>query len=301
MRSGKHRFYSATAGSLVDHTGLDDPLKAVTHLCNGLLDEVGVAEPPVPLDVLASFRGAIEVKANDIRESGRLTPLKQGGFLIEVRATDPVGRRNFSIGHEIGHLLMPNYQISPTQKVDVCTGEFSLQNEEEFLCDSAATNLLLPEELFRSQCSRVKPSLDGFIGLADLFQASLEATALRLDRLAVWDCIPVVWQLGFKPSQMQPCEQMGLFDPGEVPGPKEEFRVKFDAGRKDLFFAEFRHIPMQSDMVSTCMAGDTYRGRCIVPASPKQIECYVEARSIHYRNEKGEEKQRLVSLVFPSQ
>jgi len=299
VRSGKRRFYSGTALSLVDSTGIADPVGAIEHLTKQLLDDCEVTQAPVPLKMLASFCGAADVQVGDIKESGRLTPLKEGGYRIEIRASDPQGRRSFSFAHEIGHLLMPNYQIHPVPKVDACTGEFSLQNEEEYFCDMAAANLLLPDTILRRRCSEIAPSIDALIGLANEFEASIEAVALRVDHLSAWDCTPVVWEMALKPSQRQSEDQTSLFGSDEVPPPAEEFRVKFHAGRQGAFFPVAKHVPMDCEMVQCCLTEGVYRGRCVIPTSESDMHCYAEAKLVHYRNEKGEVSQRIVSLVFP--
>jgi len=295
---GRNRYCSQAAFSLVKETGLADPVEAVECLTNNLLELAEIKEPPVNLAMVASFQGAV-VTRTEIRESGRLVPLGTRGYRIEVRESDPIGRQNFSIGHEIGHTLIPSYAQSPVVKSDVLTGEFHKRDEEEFFCDIAARNLLLPEVMFKDHCSRITPSIGGLLELANIFQASIEAVALRLDQLRCWNCIPVVWELTLKPSQKKSEGQIPLLGFEELSKPMEEYRVKFHAGDDaTMFFPAAKHIPMDSDMVSTCLSCGEFKGRCTMPTSKRDVECYVEAVVVPYRNEHGDTKQRIVSLIY---
>lgn len=295
---GKNRYCSQAAFSLLKETCVADPIEAVQRLTSGLLESAEVNEPPVNLAMLASFRGAV-IARTEMRESGRLVPLGAKGYRIEVRESDPIGRQNFSIGHEIGHTLIPSYALSPVIKSDLLTGEFQKRDEEEFFCDIAARNLLLPEAMFKDHCSRMAPSIGGLLELANIFQASIEAVALRLDQLRCWNCIPVVWELALKPSQKKSDGQMPLLGLEEMSEPIEEYRVKFHAGNDaKVFFPVARHIPMDSNMVSACLSCGEFKGRCIIPTSKRDIERDVEAMAVPYRDEHEDIKQRIISLIY---
>lgn len=295
---GKNRYCSQAAFSLVNETNVADPVEAVQCLTNSLIELAEVNEPPVNLAMLASFRGAV-IARTEMRESGRLIPLGAKGYRIEVRESDPIGRRNFSIGHEIGHTLIPSYAQSPIVKSDLLTGEFQKRDEEEFFCDIAARNLLLPEAMFKCYCSRIAPSIGGLLELANIFQASIEAVALRLDHLRCWSCIPVVWELALKPSQKKSEGQMPLLGFEELSKPIEEYRVKFYAGDDaTMFFPVAKHVPMDSDMVSACLSCGEFKGRCVIPTSKHDVERDVEAIVVPYRNEHGATKKRIVSLIY---
>jgi hypothetical protein len=283
----------------VDHTGLQDPELAVERQVCELLGEAQVASPPVPLDLLASFRGVVAVEVVDMPHSGVLLAPDQQVFRIRIRAADPPGRQRFSVAHEITHLLIPGYHEHPMDKVDGLTGEFPSGDEEEYLCDIGASNMLLPEAMVRAECSRLRPSMESLFAMAELFQSSLESTALRIDQLLVWPCVPVVWEWGMKPSQRTPEGQASLFGLAEAVPPEEEFRVKFHAGhRASMFFPRHRHAPRESAMVAACTSGEEFRGRSTLLIGDHATECYVEARPVPYRDSQGDLRRRIVSLVF---
>jgi hypothetical protein len=283
-RSGSHRYFSAAALSLVDATGVADPELAMAQVVGELLSEAGTAAPPVPLDLLASLRGVVAIDEVDMANAGALLPLPGSAFRIQVRAADPPGRRRFTIGHEIAHLLIPAYRDSPVTKVDGVTGEFGADDEEEYLCDLGASDLLLPESLFREECAARRPSLDGLFDVAELFGSSLESAAIRADHLLVWPCVPVVWEWSMKPSQQPPVGQAVLLDlDRDVPAEKE-FRVKFPAGRMaGTYFPRHRHVPRDSAMIVACMEMGQHQGLTVIPVGHGLAERHVEARLVPYR------------------
>lgn len=296
---GKRKYYSRAAASLVEATRLHDPVRAIEALADELLREAEVSEIPVPLQMLASFRGVVEFKASAIKGAGRLTPKSDGGFIIEFRDSDPKGRQRFSAAHEIGHLLLPSYHDDPIPVSDNSVGDFCERNEEEFFCDMAAKSLLLPKSIFLRECADQSPSIVSMLKLAESFEASIEAMAIRLNELQPWDCIAVVWELSLKPTQKETLQYLALPGMEDLSEPVEEFRVKFPAGSESsIYFPIGKHIPQNNELVTACLSGGRFSGFCIVPGAKKDVECYVEAMLVPYLNDKGEKKQRIVSLVF---
>lgn len=299
IRSGGRTYYSRAARELVKRTGITDPLVAVELLVNQLLAEAGVEEPPVPLEMLASFQGVTSVEVVDMPRSGMLMPLPGGELKVRLSVSDSPGRRNFSLAHEIGHTLMPGYSEQPLEKMDACTGEFAESNEEELFCDIAARSLLLPEKLFLARCSQPEPSIDNMLALAEEFACSLEATALRLDQLRPWPCVAVVWEMQLKPAQMKTMNNMALPGFEEMSVPQEEYRVKYHAGTDtELFFPAFKHVDRSCDMVEACLIGTCFKGNCVLPAARKDVMCYVEAVALPYHDKHLTLRNRIISLVY---
>lgn len=299
IRSGGRTYYSSFARSLVETTGIPDPVAATEYLAGQLLSDVGVDEPPVPLDVLASFQGITSVEIVDMPGSGMLLPMPDGELVVRLRAGDSPGRRNFSLAHEIGHTLMPGYRENPEEKADLQIGGFDESDEEEFFCDIAGRSLLLPEKLFRARCAQLEPSIDNLLFLAEQFACSLEATALRLDQLGPWPCVAIVWEMQLKPAQTKAACEMVLPGLEEMSTPLEEYRVKYHAGRgTDLFFPAFKHIDRDSCMVVACLHDGCYVGDCVLPAAKKDAMCYVEAVAVPYRDEHLVQRSRIISLVY---
>jgi Zn-dependent peptidase ImmA (M78 family) len=299
VRSNNRKYFSSAALSLVEVTGITDPEFALAHLVGELLDMTQLIQPPVPLELLASFQGVVTIEAVNMSYAGRLLALPQREFIIQVKATDPLGRQRFSIAHEISHLLIPNYHLSPVDKVDGLTGEFPVRDEEEYLCDLGARDLLLPKAMFCEQLHTKQPSIENLFSIAKVFGSSVEATAIRTDQLSVWPCVPIIWELSMKPSQQVPKGQRVLLDLDQEIPPEKEFRVKFHAGHHTgIFFAQHRHVPRDSAMVRGCTTTGEFQGQTILPIKDGYAEYYVEARLVPYQNAQGITQDRIISLVF---
>lgn len=146
--------------------------EAVVLACERLL-QAAEAEPPVPLERVASLRGIVDVRSAEQPWAGILAPKMPRGFVVTVRASDGFERQRFTIGHEIGHTFFDGFH---QERQFRCNGA---KTRLEALCDLAATELLLPRAFFRADLAQTSFDLDSVEALADAYQASIEATALR--------------------------------------------------------------------------------------------------------------------------
>jgi IrrE N-terminal-like domain len=165
----------------------------VRRLCEDLLDSADV-RPPINVKLLASLRGIVRVEERPQPWAGVLTP-KQGQLVVGVRASDGFERQRFTVLHEVGHTLLPGFTESPQFR---CDGP---KNRDEELCDIAASELLLPRRFFVSDLGDAGPGLDGIESLARLYEASIEATALRAVDLDADSAMLLVLRVAHKPSE----------------------------------------------------------------------------------------------------
>jgi len=163
-------------------------------LCDELLDEGEVAGPPTPLEMLASLRGINEIEAADQPFSGVLAPY-EGGLAVRVRRADGRLRQRFTIGHETGHTLLPGFRQARQYR---CSGE---QTWLERMCDVAGAELLLPRRFFAPRMAAGDFDLDTVEDLAELFEASVEATARRAVALHSEPAMLLVLSDRHKPSE----------------------------------------------------------------------------------------------------
>lgn len=219
MGKKKRQWASSEARSLLECTGLDDPVAAMRKLVDNLLQEAEQKEAPVNLPLVASFRGVVEIRTELIKDAAMLVPTPQG-LRILVNMTDPIGRRNFSAAHEVCHTLFPNYADHPVAKVDKFVGRFSIREEEEYLCDIGASHLLLPSTLVLSKVQSYGSCLDAIIQLADDFQSSLEAAAIAWAQASPWQCAVVFFEENLKPSEVKRKDQLIL------PGMEDDFKLE---------------------------------------------------------------------------
>lgn len=139
------------------------------------------------------------------------------GGCIGINANHPRDRRNWSLAHECGHFLTNRYRAEITFLT-----ERRRQSASERFADTFAENFLMPAsglnrrftELHRSNASG-QITLAQLCTLADLYQVSVQALIIRLEKLrrlptGSWDRLE---SEGFKPRRAQ--KLLGI-DPNPV-------------------------------------------------------------------------------------
>ena len=170
-------------------------------------------------------------------DAGRLIPLWNDDFeyLIQVNSADATVRRNFSVCHEIGHTLMPNFSGFSLPHHDAQTMRWDDVREEEFLCDVAAAELLMPHQEFIPQLRDCGMRVETIQELAEEFGASLEATAVNIVRAGIEDVAVIVWEMGWSKQQIQEMSTPSLWGQEENLGdPIKAYRIKFAASTGEL-------------------------------------------------------------------
>lgn len=217
----------------------------ILERCNELLKESGIVKPPVNIRILASFAGISEVKEEEIEESGILFPRGPNDIVAILKKSDNDRRKNFTCAHEISHTFFPDYKKKPQKRTETAVGRYERNNKVEYLCDFGASNLLLPDFLFQPEFKKLDFSCKTLLELAELFDTSLEATAIRMvsqkpDRYAV-----VVWEENIKPSEAYLEVQDSL--PGfESVRPEKKLRIRLGYG-----FRKHGHIAKHKSLEET--------------------------------------------------
>lgn len=165
-------------------------------IAQALLDELGIKRT---LDVraLASALGVAIEEADVESFDGALVRVKgttEG--VIAVRQTiREEGRKNFTIAHELGHLLLPGHdESSVCLRSDVETWDSGLP-KQEIEANEFAGELLMPTRLLTNLLSGRTPSFELVDSLVREFATSLTATAYRLAQVTGYACA-VVWSEG---------------------------------------------------------------------------------------------------------
>jgi hypothetical protein len=162
--------------SLLDELRLEAPelsdRDAVIVACERLLREAE-AEPPISVELLASLRGIVKIVEQDQPWSGVLAPTGNG-FLVSVRASDGYERQRFTICHETAHTFFPGFHQARQFRCN------ERKTRLEQLCDAAASELLLPRSYFNADLEAAPLDFDTIEELSAKYEASIEATALRL-------------------------------------------------------------------------------------------------------------------------
>ncbi len=176
--------------------------QVIVGICAGLLDDAE-ALPPVNELILASLCGIAEVREVAQEHAGMLACV-DGRLVATVNALDGRDRRRFTVLHEAGHTLLPGFDRETVHHR--CAGP---ANREERLADLAAAELLLPRRFFVPDIAVCGPSLADVAELAARYQASIQATALRM--VALWhrSAALLAFKLATKPTR-----------PSDAPAPR---------------------------------------------------------------------------------
>ncbi|MDA8188228.1 MAG: ImmA/IrrE family metallo-endopeptidase [Dehalococcoidales bacterium] len=268
-------------------TGLNDAREAMGQQAEALLDEIGIDRPPVDLRIVGSFQRVRDIQMLAISDAGRLIP-DGNDFIIQVNAGHSRGKQNFTVGHEIGHTLIPSYRTRPRIVEDITTGAYDQGREEEYLCDVAASELLMPMRLFRARAAPTGLSLDSVVELARLFHASREAAAIRLVQTNLWPSAVAIWRWAYKPTQQHILGQPTL--PGmEWAVPQKELRVRYAVHSSGFGYYLHRHLAAQTDgCLSRCFTeGGVVAGVEQLELRKRLVSLHVVAGAVDFYGEDG--------------
>lgn len=213
----------------------------IVSQCELLLKEAGITKAPVDPSLLGSLRDVRHVEERDMPEAGMLIPLNGGGLHIHLRSNDSEERKKFTHFHEIAHTFFPDFQVKPQKRVDLHTGQYNKKDQTEYLCDLAASHLLMPDFLFQPEFQKLGFTIEALEQLHSIFHSSLEATGLKMVNQAPKTTGFVVWEKKLKPTEKKSMRQGSLFPQQK---PEEKLRVKFGAGLDAI-----GHIPPDKSCV----------------------------------------------------
>jgi Zn-dependent peptidase ImmA (M78 family) len=164
-----------------------------SELAAHLLDRLGIQGKPDLVQVAERIGlRIVEVEAEAF--DGSLVRALDGpkGIVAINQSIREPGRKRFTIGHEIGHYLIPGHR----NLENVCAGQVieSWQkglNQSELEANEFAIELLLPARYVRYALRLNDPSLKTIAGVANQFETSLTATTLRFVGLTDLPCVAV--------------------------------------------------------------------------------------------------------------
>lgn len=140
----------------------------------------GVRKPEhIDLDAIACASGAHVIYRKLDGCAARLVAAGDRA-VISVAIDDNLGRRRFSLGHELAHWMQDAQRTS----FKCTSADIGPQNAEAKSIEADANNfssqLILPDYLVWPWVSDRRPSLDLASAMGEKFQASLTASALKL-------------------------------------------------------------------------------------------------------------------------
>jgi Zn-dependent peptidase ImmA (M78 family) len=144
-----------------------------------LLKELGITEPEdIHIEAIAEYCGATIVYEPLQGCEARILGYGDRA-IITVNRASPRARQRFSGGHELGHWMRDRGKIAFVCSEKVFATEWSNDNPER-RANRYATDLLLPDFMFIPRAKNRAITFETVRDLANQFQMSLTATAIRL-------------------------------------------------------------------------------------------------------------------------
>jgi Zn-dependent peptidase ImmA (M78 family) len=163
------------------------------QLVSEILKQNPLLPVPVPVEELAKLAGIKKIEAFSSQgfEGALVANATKSEGAIFYSALSPRPRQRFTIGHELGHFLLPWHRQTSFQ----CTAEDFAANTNkdwESQANRFSAELLLPAPLVKARLRTFKdPELSHLTSLRDEFETSLEAAARRAVELSEYACAVV--------------------------------------------------------------------------------------------------------------
>jgi Zn-dependent peptidase ImmA (M78 family) len=156
-----------------------------------LIAELQIRKPDeIDVELIANHRGLLVQKRPLTQEEGRIVHSGGVGVITVSERAFKSMKWRWVIGHELGHFHRhPEVdQYALCTATDLNAGQGTGRESE---ANDFAAELLMPEFLFKKRCDRNHPTLKDVRELADEFQTSLTATAMRFVHYAPEPCAVV--------------------------------------------------------------------------------------------------------------
>lgn len=163
------------------------------QLVNAILQQNPNLAAPVPLEELARLAGITKIEgfASEGFAGALITNAEKSEGAIFYSSNDPRARQRFTIGHELGHFLLPWHRQSQFQ----CKPQdmsFSTNAEWEVQANQFSAELLMPRALVMKKLYSLRePDLLHVQQLAIEFETSIQMTARRYAELNEYPCAVV--------------------------------------------------------------------------------------------------------------
>lgn len=177
----------------------EDDVALVRRLAEQTVRELGLVAPVDP-GLIASYRGISRIAEVDQPWAGCLTH-ENGETVARIRAGDSNRRKRFTALHEVKHTYLPGFTVTQYRcDPSPSTTKNGLPHLEK-LADLGASELLFPLKEFQRDVAGNRVDFDLIEDLAEHYDASLGATALRAVSLAPVDALLICAEPSTKPSQ----------------------------------------------------------------------------------------------------
>jgi hypothetical protein len=243
--------------AIMDEVDQDNPIEAVRVKARAVVrDFYGVfhEEPPFNLEAVASYRGLHSSRETPKHSlDSEIVPRRDGRVALRVNRDRPITRQRFSIGHEIGHTLFPDFTLKTQCRRAIDRDWADTSDVIEMLCDVAAAEFVFPAPWFPTRLKQLTLSADALSQLATAYLASREATIRRLVELWTNPLLAVFFSWKLKPTEMRQRRrdrnQSRMFGDGP-PLPVPKLRVDYGVINTAFSRRYTDHIPQDKSVPS---------------------------------------------------
>jgi Zn-dependent peptidase ImmA (M78 family) len=125
---------------------------------------------------------------------------ERGKFYIHLNNAkyDLQGRKRFTLAHEYGHYFNDEHRNKLKQGISLAhTADYSMfsRNPIEKQANHFGSNLLMPKARFIKKCSKLEPGFESVLAMKELFNTSIECTAIRYISLDLFPCMFIKWNV----------------------------------------------------------------------------------------------------------
>lgn len=190
-----HKRTSTALDRYVSERGVSDIVTAVKADCQRLI--AGQSLPPVQLEtpLILEQQRIKAVRRIKLPVDGRVF-WEKDGYVIEINSGAYPARQNFTLAHEIAHTLFLPYEDYPhaSSKQREAASQDDGGRREEWLCNMAAGQLLMPEPLLHPRVRAWGLSVSVLRKVAYEFGVSLPVAAIRVAETSPWPVCIAGWQ-----------------------------------------------------------------------------------------------------------
>ncbi|MFH1639382.1 MAG: ImmA/IrrE family metallo-endopeptidase [Chloroflexota bacterium] len=170
------------------------------NLLNRLVEDRGNDEPPFLPEEYAHLVGIKRILREELEKVGAILLRLHDGLVIKVNIKEPAVRQRFSCAHEIAHVLYRElkleHYINNIEYRSLDSRDDRVRNKaKERLCDIAATELLMPEVIFRKYLADSSLSIHAIERTANIFKVSIQTAAIRIAEVSEEPCIMLLWRM----------------------------------------------------------------------------------------------------------
>lgn len=160
------------------------------QLVDAIIQQNPDIELPIPIEELAKLAGILKIEpfTSEGFEGMLIANPEKSEGVIFYSTRGPRSRHRFTIGHELGHFLLPWHRQSRFS----CTAEdfgTKTNNDWEIEANQFAAELLIPRKLLKPRLLKFRdPELDHVLSLHEEFGTSVTMTAHRLAEQSDYPC-----------------------------------------------------------------------------------------------------------------